>query len=164
MSHPFLSQVERGLARPSITSLEALAKALDSSPVELLAAAVFDLEDNEDEKASMLLRAGAGATSAFALGRARLLVDGRAGLMPLEFTADNVEFGDAFIHPEDEFIYVLMGSPEVDLGMEGVVTLRPGDSLYYRGGTPHRSRSSNGDIYRLLIIKQVFPNEDPASG
>ena len=38
LSHPFLSQLERGLARPSMASLERLARALGTSRVELIAA------------------------------------------------------------------------------------------------------------------------------
>ena len=35
LSHPFLSQVERGLARPSVTSVERIAAALDVSVARL---------------------------------------------------------------------------------------------------------------------------------
>ena len=39
LSHPFLSQLERGHARPSMVSLERIARALGSSQLELIAAA-----------------------------------------------------------------------------------------------------------------------------
>ena len=42
LSHPFLSQLERGLARPSMGSLERIATALHSSQSELMARAVDD--------------------------------------------------------------------------------------------------------------------------
>ncbi len=38
LSHPFLSQLERGHARPSMVSLERIATALGTTQVELLAA------------------------------------------------------------------------------------------------------------------------------
>ena len=39
ISHPFLSQLERGYARPSMTTLERIARALDTTQVSLMLAA-----------------------------------------------------------------------------------------------------------------------------
>ena len=150
LSHPFLSQLERGLARPSIGSLEKIARALETSQLELLA----DDEDVVPSAPVSVVRSGEGATGPYGEGEARLLVTGRRAFHPLELTGVNAEFGDAFRHAEDEFLHVLDGRVEVDLGSEGVLRLGPGDSVYYAGGTPHRWRALDGAGYRLVIVKE----------
>ena len=65
LSHPFLSQIERGLARPSLASLERIAHALGASQVELLTFA----EPGDVDAAPSVLRAGEGARE---IGRAHV--------------------------------------------------------------------------------------------
>lgn len=152
LSHPFLSQLERGLARPSIASLEKIARALGSSQLELLAGA-------EDEPTLVRLpavdvvRTGDGTRGRYGEGEARMLVHHERPFHPLELCGDNVEFGDSFTHAEDEFLYVVAGDVEVDLAAARH-RLSAGDSVYYAGGTPHRFRSLSPAGYRLLIVKQ----------
>jgi mannose-6-phosphate isomerase-like protein (cupin superfamily) len=82
------------------------------------------------------------------------LAEGRRAFTPLEVIAENAQFDEPFVHDEDEYLYVLAGITEVDLGARGMMTLRRGDSLYYAGGTSHRWRSVDGKPYRLLVVKQ----------
>lgn len=152
LSHPFLSQLERGLARPSIASLEKIARALGTSQVELLAGAVGPAV--EPAAPVSLVRAGTGSRGHYAEGEAEMLVRGDARRFhPLTVEGANPDFGDAFIHAEDEFLHVLAGRVEVDLRERGCHRLEPGDSLYYAGGTPHRWRALDGG-YRLLVVKE----------
>jgi transcriptional regulator with XRE-family HTH domain len=153
LSHPFLSQLERGLARPSISSLEKIARALGSSQVELLAGA----EPASDAPAApvAVVRADEGTRGHYAEGEARMLVQGAARRFhPMEVTGANTAHGDAFLHAEDEFLHVVDGRIEIDLGVEGRHELGPGDSIYYAGGTPHRWRAVDGGAYRLLVVKE----------
>ena len=153
LSHPFLSQLERGLARPSIGSLEKIARALGSSQLELLSGA--GEESAECDAPVALVRAGEGARGHYAEGEGRMLVHGdQRRFHPLELRGANPEFGDAFAHDEDEFIHVLEGRIEVDLGTRGLFPLGPGDSVYYVGGTPHRWRSLEAGGYRLFVVKE----------
>lgn len=147
LSHPFLSQLERGLARPSMVSLEKIARALGSSQLELIAAA-------EDESSDAVVRAAEGTRGHYGDGEARLLVHGTRSFVPMEFTGSNAEWGHTFEHAEDEFLHVLAGVIEVDLGESGTSVLRPGDSLYYGGGTPHRWRAIESGGYRLFVVKE----------
>jgi transcriptional regulator with XRE-family HTH domain len=153
LSHPFLSQLERGLARPSIGSLEKIARALGSSQLELLAG-----DDEVTDECSVpvaVVRADEGARGHYAEGEGRMLVNGdQRRFHPLELRGANLEFGDAFAHDEDEFLHVLEGRVEVDLGDRGMFTLGPGDSVYYVGGTPHRWRSLEAGGYRLFVVKE----------
>jgi transcriptional regulator with XRE-family HTH domain len=153
LSHPFLSQLERGLARPSIGSLEKIARALGSSQLELLAGAGEATEDCDAPVA--LVRATDGSRGPYAEGEGRMLVHGdQRRFHPMALEGTNAEFGDAFDHAEDEFLHVVEGRIEVDLGARGLFTLGPGDSLYYVGGTPHRWRALDAAGYRLFVVKE----------
>ncbi|MGN6761526.1 MAG: helix-turn-helix domain-containing protein [Leifsonia sp.] len=153
LSHPFLSQLERGHARPSMVSLERIARALGSSQVELLAAADLERRSPGDTRPDVL-RATEGVRGPFAEGEARLLAHGARGFEPLEFIGANTDPGDYYEHEEDEFIYVMRGSILVDLADRGRFVLDAGDSIYYYGGTPHRWNSLSGDGYHLFLVKQ----------
>ena len=146
LSHPFLSQLERGRARPSMVSLEKIARALGSSQVELLAGG--------DETPSTVVRASEGTRGHYGQGEARMLVQGTRSFHPMEFTGANLDAGDYFVHAEDEFIHVVDGSVEVDLAELGTSVLVTGDSLYYVGGTPHRWRALEPGGYRLFVVKE----------
>ena len=145
LSHPFLSQLERGRARPSMVSLEKIARALGSSQLELLAGG---------DDTSTLVRAAEGTRGHYGEGEARMLVHGTRSFHPMEFRGSNQNAGDYFVHDEDEFIHVVEGSVEVDLGEQGVSVLVEGDSLYYVGGTPHRWRALEPGGYRLFVVKE----------
>lgn len=150
LSHPFISQLERGLTRPSMASLERIARALGTSQVELLSVE----RRRTSARAVDIVRSDEGASGPYSEGIARMLVDQPRPFHPIELTAANTEFGDAFEHPEDEWMYVLAGRIELDLGSEGLRVLGPGDAAYYAGPTPHRWRSADGGPFRLIVVKE----------
>ncbi len=164
LSHPFLSQLERGLARPSMASLERLARALGTSRVELIAGSEPPRHDHDAEPSFVL--AGDGVVGPFAEGTARLLVEGPRRFEPMEFTGANAEPGDHYVHAEDEFLTVLEGSIVVSFGPFGERTMVVGDSVYCRFGVPHRWHSPDGTPYRLLIVKETVHGgaEEPIEG
>ena len=153
LSHPFLSQLERGRARPSMLSLEKIARALGSSQLELIAAAEDEF-GHPEQSATVLVRAEEGTRGQYAEGEARMLVHGNRPFHPMEFRGENLEVGSFFVHDEDEFVHVVAGAVEIDLGAHGVSVLRAGDSLYYGGGTPHRWRALEPGGYRLFVVKE----------
>ncbi|QWT25346.1 XRE family transcriptional regulator [Subtercola sp. PAMC28395] len=172
LSHPFLSQLERGHARPSMSSLERIARALETSQLDLLAGAAdvsrirevqADAGVHPDRCGAIVIRSTEGTTGPYAEGEGRLLVDGTAKFQPMEFRGANASFGDYYRHAEDEFVTVVDGTILVDLGETGIHELRAGDSLYYTGGTSHRWRSGDGQPYRLFIVKQRFVPADTIS-
>lgn len=152
LSHPFLSQLERGLARPSLVSLERIARALGTSQVEILAA--VDDDRPGDQPGVVHVAAAEGSTGRYGQASARLLTHGDRAFHPMEMTGYNRDPGDFFEHAEDEFVHVLAGRLRVELGDEGVHVLGPGDSLYYVGGTAHRWAAVDDDGYRLFVVKQ----------
>jgi transcriptional regulator with XRE-family HTH domain len=153
LSHPFLSQLERGHARPSMVSLERIARALGTSQIELMAAAQ-EAGAPEDPNGPTVVRADEGVVGPYAGGTARLLVHSHRAFHPLEFTGRNTDPGDHYVHDEDEFVYVVEGRIVMDLDAEGSHVLGAGDSVYYSGGTRHRWSSPDGEPYRLFLVKQ----------
>lgn len=151
LSHPFLSQLERGLAQPSLGSLRRIALALETSPIELIAAAEAPPETTMDVEVQ---RSGTGALpEGFADGTARMLVHGDRPFHPMEVVSDATSQGECFVHDEEEFLYVVSGQVLVELAGE-VHTLGAGDSIYYGGGISHRWWSADGSPYRLIVVKE----------
>ncbi|WP_323119205.1 helix-turn-helix domain-containing protein [Burkholderia alba] len=132
ISKPFLSQVERGRATPSITSLVGIAKALGVTMqyfVDTPTEAKSVCRGNTLQYFSF-----ANSTSSFA--RLTNLADGRkldailvrmpVGKPPSEVTT----------HAGEEFLYVMAG--EVALTLEGrTFNLKAGDTAHYESTVPH---------------------------
>ena len=153
LSHSFLSQLERGLAGPSMGSLSSIARALGSSQLELLAGAA-DQGRDQSADAPTLVRANEGDRGPYGSGEAQLLVRGDRRFYPMIFDGESTDLDNFHSHVEDEFVHVLEGQCTVDLGSQGTFTLGVGDSLYYAGGTPHRWASTTGARFRLFVVKQ----------
>lgn len=166
LSHPFLSQLERGLARPSMASLHRIAQALGTTQPALMAAA----EGGPTRHEVSLVRAGEGLPLDNRGGTARSLVVGSHALYPMLFTGAPEEWGDWYTHAGEEFIHVISGSIVVELGDpdvddEGAAVVAsasheigPGDTLYYPGGVPHRWRGVRGygaETARLLFVQEA---------
>jgi transcriptional regulator with XRE-family HTH domain len=141
LSHPFLSQVERGLARPSVGSVERIAAALDVSVAHLWAPPRRDdvhiLRRNEgdfDEHTG--LRALGGHTGTPILRE----WSARTRRWPDQPTVEHGEVA----------IYVARGSIEVDLD-GSIQALDEGDTVRFDGTTPHRLRRTGGTTTRALI-------------
>ncbi|MBP2436460.1 helix-turn-helix domain-containing protein [Microbacterium amylolyticum] len=150
LSHAFLSQIERGIHQPSLSSLQRIAVALETSPVELVAAAEPPVADPPPVE---LLRAGEGAVpDGFSVGTARLLAHA-PGFRPLEVDVTRSPRGEMYRHAEGEFIYVVSGTLHVELDGEEH-RLDPGDSAYVAGGIPHRWWMLDGPA-RLVVVKET---------
>ncbi|GAA2249278.1 XRE family transcriptional regulator [Herbiconiux moechotypicola] len=158
LSHPFLSQLERGQARPSMVSLERIARALGSSQIELIAAATDDLVPGHGTARVSLVRQMEGPQGPFGGGEARILVRGEVSFVPMEFRGTNRSLGEFYRHDEDEFLHVVSGSVLVDLADEGQYELESGDSVHYAGGTLHRWCSRGEGEYHLFIVKERRPS------
>jgi len=159
ISHPFLSQLERGYARPSMTTLERIATALDTTQVSLMLAAKPTEDRNNPTPVpdgAHLLRADEGTTlpqEGDTIGYARLLVGGNAASYPQEQVLSRREYAGYFQHEQDEWVYVVTGEIEVDLGDGTFVELREGDSLYYAGNIPHRWRLVGPEIAKVIVVQ-----------
>jgi transcriptional regulator with XRE-family HTH domain len=153
LSHPFLSQLERGRARPSMGSLERIARALGSSQLELIAAAE-DLDGSPEQSDVVVVRADEGTRGPYGDGQGRLLVHGRRRFHPMQFSGSNMVPGDFFEHEGDEFLHVVSGTIVVDFDGRDSSVLRPGDSIYFAGGLRHRWRALEPGGYTLFVVKE----------
>ncbi|MGN6326535.1 cupin domain-containing protein [Pseudolysinimonas sp.] len=102
-----------------------------------------------------VVRRGDGTQGAYGEGDARMLVHGHRRFHPMEITGANRDWGVLFSHAEDEFLYVLDGRIELDLGPEGMFVLATGDAVHCDGGVPHRWRAMGDEGYRLLVVKDA---------
>jgi len=145
LSHPFLSQLERGLAQPSMRSLFQIAEALGTTQQALLAAAGAD-------DATVDLETGGGA---------RLLGPSPAGTAVTEFVGPPREFAAYFRHDHAELLYVVAGSIEVEVhdgGAPTLTTLRPRGTIGYPGGVDHRFRQV-GEATAVVLAVHGAPDE-----
>ena len=147
LSHPFLSQLERGLARPSVGSIERIARAF-GMPVGRL----WSTPGRSD--LPTLVRSGCGEHAlhedAAAPGGVRTLVGDPVAVR--EWTGGSRRWPE---QPEiatgDVLLYVARGGIEVDLDGE-IHVLEEGDALMFDGGVPHRVRRTGGVSTRALKV------------
>ncbi len=152
LSHPFLSQLERGLAQPSLASLRRIAVALETSPIELIAAA--DTVEPALPAVEVQRAGGRSLPEGFADGSARMLAHTSTAFHPMEVESDAREPGELFTHADEEFVYVIEGV--ISIEVDGAVrSLCAGDSIYYPGGVSHRWWSPEGIRFRLLVVKSA---------
>jgi transcriptional regulator with XRE-family HTH domain len=139
LSHPFLSQLERGLARPSVGSVERIAEALEV-PVSALwtrpplgrPTFVRRPEDAADGT--------------------REILAGRTALRMREWSSASQKWSDEAETTTGEVcVYVVRGVLEIDLA--GTVhALREGDAVLFDGSVPHRLRRRGGASTRALYV------------
>jgi transcriptional regulator with XRE-family HTH domain len=141
LSHPFLSQVERGLARPSVDSVQRIAV-----PVAQLWA------PPRRPDAVEIVRAREGRTSEGYGALVRELPAEPGAPVVREWSAGGRRWPeDAEARLGEVLIYVARGALEVDLG--GTVhKLDEGDAMRFDGTIPHRLRRSGGPGTRALIV------------
>ena len=142
LSHPFLSQVERGLARPSVTSVERIAAALDVSVARLWS-------PSRVGEAAQLVRSSDGERDEHGMRE----LGGTPGAPLLrEWSARNRRWpAELDVEAGEIAVYVARGSIELDLN--GTIhELSEGDTLHFDGSTPHRLRRTGATNTRALIV------------
>jgi transcriptional regulator with XRE-family HTH domain len=145
LSHPFLSQVERGLARPSVGSVERIAAALDVSVAHLWA-------PPRRGDAVRVARAGEGEFDERD-GAVQRLVPGEPGEPVLrEWSSRTRRWpAETSVLRGEVAIYVARGALEIELAGT-VQALEEGDTVRFDGAIPHRLRRTGGPGTRALIV------------
>jgi transcriptional regulator with XRE-family HTH domain len=144
LSHPFLSQVERGLARPSVASAERIADALGVR--------VGSLWADAEPRGAELVRRDDGVQEWRCGATIRTLTDDGRPLVVREWTGGSREWPeDRDVECGDVVLYVARGSIEVDLDGD-VHALEEGDALLFDGGVPHRLRRTGSVRTRALRV------------
>lgn len=147
LSPSFVSQLERGLARPRITSLHRVARTLGTTAQALLSS-------GETRSYSLVRRNTARSVEHSDDGPSRpvaSLVTGDRPITVLEFRGLPEEFGQYFEHPGEEVYLVIGGRVEVELDGD-LVELGAGDCLAYDGRLPHRSRQIGDEDAAVYLI------------
>ena len=147
VTESFLSQVERGVASPSIATVQRIARALGQSIAELFAA---------DERAGIVVRArdrrrvvyqGLGAIDEF-LTRA---TDGRLQVILSTIEPGGGTGDEAYTHESDEeVVVVLEGSLDLWVGPEHF-RLETGDAVTHSSRLPHRNTNPGPAVARVLF-------------
>jgi transcriptional regulator with XRE-family HTH domain len=160
LSHSFLSQLERGLARPSMSSLHRIARSLGTTQPALMSIPA----DGQVTDRVSLVPAGSGLPVDNVGGTARSLAAKEHALYPLLFEGAPVDYGPYYSHDTEEFIYVIAGSIEVDITGEGTFVLQPGDTLHYSPRLAHRWRGVGDRLesVRALFVQTALPARQPA--
>ena len=149
LSHPFLSQVERGHARPSISSLQRIAEALDVD-----AGWLFGIGGSERDPVRVIrvadvqpLRYAEGQPE----GAARAFQAPGWGTWFLDIVELPSEYDDYSMGDHDLVAYVLEGTVEADVDGE-LHSLGPCDALFVAGHRPRRLRSTSGDRAHVMVF------------
>ena len=147
VTESFLSQVERGVASPSIASVQRIARALGTSIAELFAA---------DEAAGIVVRLhdrrrvvyqGLGAIDEFLTratgGKLQVIM---STIQPGGGTGD-----EAYAHDSDEEVLVVLeGVLDLWVGAEHY-RLEAGDAVTHQSRVPHRNTNPGPGITRILF-------------
>ena len=147
VTESFLSQVERGVASPSIASVQRIARALGATIAELFAA---------DERAGSLVRVhdrrrvaypGLGAVDEF-LTRS---TDGRLQVIMSTIEPGGGTGEEPYTHESDEeVVIVLEGSLDLWVGPEHY-RLEAGDAVTHSSRIPHRNTNPGPGVARVLF-------------
>lgn len=148
ISEGYLSQVERGVANPSIGTLRQIAEALGLKIGDLFAAD-FDTRPR-------VLRVDARPGLAFGvLGRKYRLTPTTQRHMEAfvgEFDPGGSTGDDGYTHGDsEELLLVIAGEVELTLDTDRHV-MRAGDSIVYRSSTPHRLTETAGTPATVLWV------------
>jgi transcriptional regulator with XRE-family HTH domain len=146
----YLSQVERGLAEPSITALREISKALDVPMFYFL----MDNKKNrcivrKDERETLNFP---GSHSTFELLTPDL--NHEMEVIRIELEPGASTYDEPSSHKGEEFILVLNGKMEIQIDSEFHV-LNEGDSIYFLGSIPHKT--TNISDTNLTFISAVTP-------
>lgn len=146
----YLSQVERGLAEPSITALREISKALD---VPIFYFLVEDEEHNAVVRKNERKQLGYPNSNSTVelispdLNHQMELIEVR--LDPGESTVDM-----PLSHQGEECTLVLEGKLDIKIGDQNYI-LEPGDSIYYLASIPHRLLSIGNEP--LVFVSAITP-------
>jgi transcriptional regulator with XRE-family HTH domain len=149
LSHPFLSQLERGLARPSLGSIERIAAALEVPVGELWA-------ESPPPAGPRVVRRTDGRELAHAVsgapGGVRELSGPDQPLAVQEWSGGSRRWPDAPVAVAGHvLVYVLRGEVEVEVD-RAMYSLGEGDAVMFDGRHPHRLRRTGSTATRALVV------------
>ncbi|MAP62402.1 MAG: hypothetical protein CMH34_01370 [Microbacterium sp.] len=149
LSHSFLSQVERGLERLSMTSLFRVAQALGTTQQALLT----EQPRERSEGGFHVFRRQDDSAVDMGSGPVHVMAPPSGRFVPMIMVGPFSDDGLWWEHGEDEFVYVLEGRMVVVLE-DGEHELSAGDATYYEGWVRHKWRTPEGGYTRVVVVKE----------
>jgi len=153
LSVGFLSQIENNIAVPPLTTLLAVARALE---VKL---ETFFIEEGPSERVSVVkktdqvpvARRRPDEVGYHYLALAHRRADKKMEPFLVEFEPRKKEQMKSFDHLGEEFIFVVEGVIELRVGDEKHI-LEAGDSIYFDSDIPHAARGLDPGKSRAMVI------------
>jgi DNA-binding transcriptional MerR regulator/quercetin dioxygenase-like cupin family protein len=141
----FLSALERGQMRSSISTLRRIARFYRTNILSLFETAAEN---------PRLVRPGQRKVLETTPGvRMELLAWGQTAMEPHLFRIKpGGGSGESYSHEGEEFLHMLRGEFEIWLNGKEHYRLRPGDSLYFESSTPHRWKNPGRSETWLLWV------------
>jgi DNA-binding transcriptional MerR regulator/quercetin dioxygenase-like cupin family protein len=141
----FLSALERGQMRPSVSTLRRIARFYRTNILSLFEAPGENPRLVRPQQRK-ILETTAGV-------RMELLAWGNAAMEPHLFRIKpKGGSGESYAHEGEEFLHVLRGEFEIWLNNHEHYLLKTGDSLYFESSTPHRWRNPGRKEACLLWV------------
>jgi transcriptional regulator with XRE-family HTH domain len=147
VTESFLSQVERGVASPSIASVQRIARALDHSIAQLFTDGAPVGRVVRADARRRVAYPGLGAVDEFLTRSA----DGRLQAILSTIDPGGGTGDEAYTHDSDEeVLIVLAGRLELWVGSEHY-RLETGDAITYPSRVPHRNANPGPGTARILF-------------
>ena len=150
----FLSQIERGLAEPSISSLKKISKVLGVSMIYF-----FSEDDMKNPVVRKNERRQLPKQPGSAVAFESLTPDDEhqmgAALGRMDGFQESWNVPNA--HPGEELIYIMQGTMNIQIG-DNEYHLEEGDSIYFQSAEPHRMENPNEQelVFLSLYTPAVF--------
>jgi transcriptional regulator with XRE-family HTH domain len=150
VSQPFLSQVERGVSAPSMSTVYRLASALAVVPGDLLPTLPPD--------PVTVVRASEGqflpVTEHVEAARGRILMSQSDRMLELiEYRIEPGQYLEEWFESEGEMaLYVVQGTLDIELERHGAWRLRSGDLIYHPGMVRHRWLLVDDRPVQVLLV------------
>jgi transcriptional regulator with XRE-family HTH domain len=141
----FLSALERGQMRSSISTLRRIARFYRTNILSLFETAAENPRLVRPSQRK-ILETTPGV-------RMELLAWGQTAMEPHLFRIKSGGgSGESYSHEGEEFLHILRGEFEIWLNSKEHYRLKPGDSLYFESSTPHRWRNPGRSETWLLWV------------
>jgi transcriptional regulator with XRE-family HTH domain len=153
ISPSFLSIVENGQSDITVSRLMRL--------VHWYGVSIADLLQAPDRSVVRVVRAEQRRSIELSDEHIKILMlapDGQHAMMPvINVYGEGGGMAESAQHDGEEFVYVLSGTIELDIGNEDPIVLGSGDSAYYRAEAPHSFRNV-GDGEACFLGVTTPPN------
>jgi len=141
----FLSALERGQMRSSISTLRRIARFYRTN--------ILSLFETAAENPRLVRRSQRKVLETTPGVRMELLAWGQTVMEPHLFRVKpGGGSGESYSHEGEEFLHILRGDFEIWLNSKEHYRLKPGDSLYFESSTPHRWRNPGRSETWLLWV------------